>query len=245
LPQLHTLTAFCDSFANGTAAVGFFTDLLPRLRVFRFVGLWWPTKAATAPVAPLPQLEELVWREYSRSPPITQLTGFLGARPTVLHVPFELIAESLPNRGGEPASGFLSRVCELYVTTYIAVSISEVARMLRAAPRLRTFSLRSQGLAGDTSFLTAPACPRHPEFVDYLVHSRLRHLEVTTSSKTFSCDDGCALRLRRTCFPRLREMKVNDVTFSVTPTRLADTTWLMNNQFHSTTTRCSGRAYSF
>jgi hypothetical protein len=59
----------------------------------------------------------------------------------VLRAPYELIAESLPNNGGdlnELASGFLARVCELHLYSYTSVDVSDVARVLHAAPHLRT-----------------------------------------------------------------------------------------------------------
>jgi hypothetical protein len=218
LPRLTTLTAFRYSFASASGvAAGFFTDLLPRLRVFQFDGTW-PAADANSVVAPteplLPQLEELVWREF---PPMAAVfRGFRGARPIVLDAPYELITECLPRGGApyEPARGFLARVCELRFSRDTApLAISDVAHVLRAAPRLRTFRC-PRFLHGDTLFLTASAVPLDSSFVG-LVHPRLRLFELNV---IVSCrgGDGCASRLRRTCFPRLREMKVNDETYFVT-----------------------------
>jgi hypothetical protein len=136
----------------------------------------------------------------------------------VVHAPYDLIAECLPGRNGtpgEPASSFLARVCELHVPRYARVSVSDMAQVLRAAPRLRTLCCTRE-LDGDTSFLAEVARPLHPSFVG-LVHPRLRSLTVSTHVSSSPPDDGCASRLRQTCFPRLRVMKINGETFFVTP----------------------------
>jgi hypothetical protein len=198
------------------SVAGFFTELLPRLRVFHFKGEW-PVAAAesaTAPPAPLPLLEELEWEEQVPKPKV--LCGFLGARPTVLHVPYELINECLT---GDLRSGLLARVCELNVCKLrgfqtsqpgSVFDLSAIGRVLRAAPRLRTFGADPQ-LHGNTSWLTASAAPLHPAFVG-LVHRRLRHLSVNMFGSLLfpPRDDGCASRLRQACFPRLRELEIND-----------------------------------
>jgi hypothetical protein len=94
LPRLHSVIAhrYIDRGANDSAAVaGFFTDLLPRLRVFRFCGNWsMAIDEAVAPAAPLPLLEELEWCDDDDQP--TLLHGFLGARPMMLSAPYELVA---------------------------------------------------------------------------------------------------------------------------------------------------------
>jgi hypothetical protein len=220
LPRRHTLSAVRRSTIHDTAAVaGFFTDLLPRLRVFHFFGMW-PREAATAAVAPLPQLAELYWYEYDSTErmSIPLPPAFLGARPIVLHAPYNLITEFLPGRGGtldDPVSRFLARVRELHLDAYSSVSVSDVARVLRAAPRLCTFMF-TRDLRGDTSFLASLARPLHPSFVG-LVHLRLRCLTINTCVPPPPPDDGCALRLRGTCFPRLRMMRVDGETHFVTP----------------------------
>jgi hypothetical protein len=228
LPRLHTLKAYRHQHLSSTDSAsvsGFFTDLLPRLRVFHFQG-GWPAAAAESATAPLPLLEELVWDEQFPKP--TVLCGFLGARPVVLHVPCELINECLTSSGvapGDPRSGLLARACELRVrdrqsfVTFQPGSvfdIANIARVLRAAPRLRAFAV-DPNLHGDTSWLTASAAPPHPAFVG-LVHPRLRLLSISMfDSAVSSCEDGCALRLRQTCFPRLRELEINRKMFFVEP----------------------------
>jgi hypothetical protein len=218
LPRLHTLTTYGEHVCLDKVA-GFFTDLLPRLRVFHFTGTW-SVEPATSAVAPLPQLQELIWVDHTYSVRIPLPTAFLGARPTVLHAPYELVVKSLPTHGdapGEPASSFLARVCVLHVYTYTPVSVSAVAQVIRAAPRLRTFICALH--PGDMQWITTPTAPLHPAFVG-LVHPRLRYLGVATRVSA-SSGDGCASRLQRTCFPRLLEMKVGDVTFFATPDETA------------------------
>jgi hypothetical protein len=213
LPRLHTLTSYAHE--NAPSATGFFTDLLPRLRVFHFNGDWPPTEPAefVAPLLPLPLLEELIWEDRSRQPAVQ--SGFLGAQPLLLHAPYELIAASLPTHGGEPTLSLLARACELNVSHGATpVGLSDVAQMLRAAPRLRTF--RGQ-LHGSLSSLTAPAAPLDPAFVG-LVHPRLRDFSVVgIPFESFSHDEDCASRLRQTCFPRLQEMALNGRRYFVTP----------------------------
>jgi hypothetical protein len=215
LPKLHTLKAYYDSTANDSASVsGFFTDLLPRLRVLHFWGKWPADAPASATEAPLPELEELVWKTRSGQ---AALRGFLGARPMVLHAPYEsLMAECLADRN--PRRELLARVCELRVLFGRAAPTdpAEIARVLRAAPRLRTLH-DGPLLPADAAWLTSSALPLHPAFVD-LVHPRLRHLSVHISgSAAPSRDDGCAARLRQTCFPWLRELTVDGETIFVTP----------------------------
>jgi hypothetical protein len=217
LPRLHTLHA-CGSMKDrdGTAVAGFFTDLLPRLRVLHFVGTWPMEDAEPVVVAPtpppLPQLKELVWDERSAQPQV--LSRFLGARPTVLHAPFDLIAECLPGRGGAEgelaSSSFLTRVRKLRVFQG-PFDLSDVARILRAAPQLRTLRT-DRVLLSDRS---PPATPLDLPFMG-LVHPHLRCLAVSTRVPS-PRNDGCATQLRRTCFPRLREMRVDDETYFVTP----------------------------
>jgi hypothetical protein len=219
LPRLHTLTMYGNlSGENAPSVAGFFTDLLPRLRVFHFNGKFPPSEAANfvAPPAPLPLLEELVWQDRTRQP--TLYRGFLGARPLLLHAPYELIAEGLPGRPGalvEPTLNLLVRACELWVSGGATpVGLSDVAQMLRAAPRLRLFSGQ---LHGSLASLTAPAAPLDPAFVG-LVHSRLRNFTVRSFPRDNSShDEGCASRLRQACFPRLREMAVSGNIFLATP----------------------------
>jgi hypothetical protein len=230
LPLLHTLTAHYRDSSSGRgftgtddAAIvaGFFTDLLPRLRVLRFVGKW-PATAATAESAPrtapppLPLLEVLEWRDVSHPPQSAVLRGFLGARPTFLSAPNELIAECMNERdsSGESAgSNLLTGVCNLRVGVVgPRIDFSAAARVLRVAPQLRTFTV---SVFSDTSWLTTSDAPLVPAFVG-LVHPRLRYFIVQPRFPPRSSDERCASRLRRTCFPRLQELAVASKTFFAT-----------------------------
>jgi hypothetical protein len=223
LPRLHTLTALRLFPGDDPASTsGFFTDLLPRLRVFHFKGNWsdefseCPSLAPTAPPPPLPLLEDLAWDE--RFPPRTVLHRFLGAQPTMMTVPYDLIAECLAEAHGDDDSesdaassnkSFLARVCNLFLLgdTGTHIDLSNVAQMLRAAPQMRTLTI-GPTLRGDTSCLTASVAPLHPAFVG-LVHPRLRQLGANvTSDGVSSRDELSAMRLQRACFPRLRSMRV-------------------------------------
>jgi hypothetical protein len=235
LPRLHTLSA-TSSPADSAAVAGFFTDLLPQLRVFRFRGRW-PAPAAeeaavtpTAPPPPLPLLKELEWHEFHSTNHLAQptvLRGFLGARPTVLSAPYDLIAECLQGRvAGAPddlASNLLTRVCDLQVLLSAVTASFDVTAMsqaLLAAPQLRAFGMltivqTATHVHGDTSWLTSSAAPLPQAFVG-LVHPRLRYVDVELPpGRPPPRDVGCAARLRRICFPRLRELRVNDETFFV------------------------------
>jgi hypothetical protein len=240
LPRLRTLTTRFNRDARddsaSAAVTGFFTDLLPRLRVFHFWGTWPVTPGAEtasvvapppAPALPLPLLEELVWHELN--PRMTVLREFLGARPTILACPYELIAECRladvdagSRGGGTPSSGavdgttLLTRVCRLVVFGVNPLDLADVAHVLKGAPQLRAFST-ARRLSGDTKWLTMSTARLNPAFVG-LVHPKLRHLAVGTVSHVAAakCDADCATRLRRTCFPRLQGIEVNGAAFFVT-----------------------------
>jgi hypothetical protein len=226
LPRLHTLTANSYGFL-ASSVTGFFTDLLPRLRVFHFHGNW-PVEteepvAVTAP--PLPLLEELDWQA-ELSPQPTVFRRFFGARPLVLRAYYERIVECLPDGGrgasDDPANGLLIRACEVLIYPGSdPLDLREVARVLRAAPRLRSFDFTGQ-IRGDTSWLTASSAPIHSAFAG-LVHRRLRYFSLTNvalSVPFYHADDdddddhGWASRLRRTCFPRLHRLQVNPGSFA-------------------------------
>jgi hypothetical protein len=187
--------------------------------VFRFDGKW-PAAAASvaASSAPLPLLEELVWRDGSAHP--TMFREFLGARPIVLRASGKLIVQCVSGRGGaagEPESGdFLTRLRELdglHDTT--PLDVTDIARVLRSAPWLRAFCW-SNNLRGDSSFLTAFDTRLVAAFEGF-VHLRLRRFEVNTPKSYLECDEDCASRLRQTCLPRLQELEANGRTFFITP----------------------------
>jgi hypothetical protein len=109
LPKLHTLKALSPTEEPARAA-GFFTDLLPRLRVFDFRGRWPEAQEQPASiVAPLPLLEELVWNASWGIAP----REFLGAQPTVLHAPLTLVSQRWLS--AVEAASFLARVCDLFI----------------------------------------------------------------------------------------------------------------------------------
>jgi hypothetical protein len=201
--------------------------------VFHFGGLWpKETEEPTAMTAPpLPLLEVLEWWA-ERSPQPTVFRRFFGARPVVLRAPYGRIVECLPPRAAvaasaaPPNSSLLTRVCEVQIYDGSGpLDLDEVARVLRAAPQLRTFHLNEQ-LRGKTSWLTTSAVPIGPAFAG-LVHPRLRYfwLPNVRLPPVYGDDDkddeDCAPRLRRICFPRLREMQVNSKKYVVTPAPVA------------------------
>jgi hypothetical protein len=109
----------------------------------------------------------------------------------------------------------LVRVRELRAFRNIApLAASDMARVLHAAPHLRTFFVQEE-IFGDPAWFTAPAHPLHPAFVG-LVHPRLRHFGVNMPIASLRGDD-CMSRLRQTCFPALRELEVSAERFFVTP----------------------------
>jgi hypothetical protein len=233
LPRLHSLKAYHYYRAGdaSSSVAGFFTDLLPRLRVFNFRGCWpmppaGPDAASTILPLPLPLLEELTWCGNVTDPAFFR--WFHEAQPLLLHAPYELLAECVPGRDGGPtetAPSLLSHVSELrllYAAT--PLNVSDVGSILRAAPRLCRFSMDQQ-LHGDTLWLAASAtAPLHPAFIGF-VHHRLRYFSVGSSGRAElsapppspHCANECASRLRRTCFPRLREMEINGETFFAAP----------------------------
>jgi hypothetical protein len=215
LPRLHTLTAYgCNS---AVAVAGFFTDLLPRLRVFHFDGQW-PVEGEEidALIPPsLPLLEELVWVQTDLQP--TVFRRFVGARPIKLRAAYKLIIDIIRwslLEGDAPECSMFASLCELHalkIFPYFPVSISSVVRVLRAAPQLQTFRVDPY-LGGDTLWLTASNAPLDAAVVG-LVHPRLQHFSVNARI-SLSRDASCASRLRQVCFPALRVLKVGRGTFS-------------------------------
>jgi hypothetical protein len=227
LPRLHTLDAFTSGdTCPSSAAAEFFADLLPRLRSFRFTGCW-PGQARTAattslnatatpPLQDLPLLRELVLNcgDAGLDPDVAR--GFLGAEPVVLRLPDTLLHALLGNVDGLPTASsttdagtrvvtradFLCRVRNLTLLTSTygpCVCPSGLARVLRAAPRLQ--ALTATRVEDDFLFAARP-----PE---ELVHPLLRSVDVLWSlgtSKRLRSDS--VARLRRLCFPRLRQLTV-------------------------------------
>jgi hypothetical protein len=221
LPQLHSLTASVRTRSVPADVAGFFPDLLPAgvplqgtLACGSRCRVRCPSHAATPAAA-------IGGAGVVSTAGLAALRGFHGAQPSVMHVPFELITKRLPGGVGAPLnarSSLLARVRHLYIRMGAAlITQSDVARVLRAAPRLHTFRL-DRLLRGETSWLTVSAASTSspdPAFAG-VVHPRLRHLELSLGVAT--SDEDCASRLWQTCLPRLREVTVNGETFFVTPT---------------------------
>jgi hypothetical protein len=219
LPKLHTLKVF--GYCNDpTEATLFCTDLLPRLRVFHFEGTWPDVQERPAtPVAPLPLLEELVWdvSQYESAAP----RELLGAQPTVLHAPYDLISQCWIG-GADASADLLARVCELrLMPPYDADPLdpTDVARLLRAAPQLGKFHV-AHCVQGDASWL-APTAFTQP--FEELIHPRLREFGITfdedgdSDPEATPPDAEWVTHLRRRHFPRLRELAVGDSACFVTP----------------------------
>jgi hypothetical protein len=237
LPRLHTLTASCPTYGDVAHAsvAGFFEDLLPRLRVFHFCGRW-PAAGdddmSTIAAPPLPLLQDLVWDALV---PTTTLREFLRAQPTLLHIPYEFLCVDCPTTvdGGvlvdTTISGFLARVCEFHIlsssdsSTHSPLAPADVARILQAAPQLRTFRINGRvRFDTTTSWLTPTAAASDTldaAAFEWPTHDRLRCFSLQLAGTAASCepDAECAARLRRLHFPRLRELTVGDARYFVPP----------------------------
>jgi hypothetical protein len=220
LQKLHTLKAFgqCEDPAR---VAGFFTDLLPRLQVFHFEGTWPAPQGSTSTVAPLPLLQELVWGQSFGLREIIAPREFLGAQPTVLRAPYALVSQcwlGMVDLGMvDETVNFLARVSELHITAAFnsrALDPSDVARVLRAAPMLKTFHIACF-VHGDASWL-APTAPTHPAF-EGLVHPRLREFAVPYADAQGASGVEWVAYLRQRHFPRLRKLIVGDDASFVTP----------------------------
>jgi hypothetical protein len=203
LPRLHTLDAvFRHSPEDPLGAVaGFFDVLLPRLRAFRFFGEW-PGQARPegSQPAPLPQLQVLQWIGHCS---FGVAFGFMGAQPALMRATPAMVGFLMNDAGlDEAAPRPLARVRELALVQGVAPDGPAVARLLRAAPHLRTFVVDLVRSGGRTSAVTSDAA-----FVG-LVHPRLRQLRLTRSHD-FPLPAGSAPRLRELHFPRLRQMTVD------------------------------------
>jgi hypothetical protein len=192
--------------------------------------------------APLPFLEELVWnvRGGSRAPVPPQ---FLGALPTSLHATYNLIAKYVGggNCGGGGASGGptsnpFARVRDLRIVDINddnngpipvpgdPLDPSDVMRILQAAPQLRTFHTARAVRGFDVWFAAATTAPTTaaaaecPRIFGAFVHARLRYFHLPCAAAWCYGDDcGCAWRLQRQHFPRLRQVVIDENVFSVTP----------------------------
>jgi hypothetical protein len=217
LPKLHTLEAVVgiEGFdASPTTVKGFFELLVPRLRVLSFATfapVWSEEEYAPSDEPPpaLPLLRDLSWHD--RDAPVELARRFMGARPLELDMSHAAIADwlaavKMTGAGREGPCAQLSGVRGLNIRG--ALSSSEIARVLRVAPQLRRFVTYSNGIPFwlvDTSGRALSGS----------THPRLRIIEVRqyADSDTDEWDEDdaqllppidCALRLRRSHFPRLQ-----------------------------------------
>jgi hypothetical protein len=204
LPRLHTLDVFSYGNISSASAVWFFEDLLPRLRSFHFTGTWPRQGAATtttiaAPPQDLPLLRELVLD--CRTVDLEIARGFTGAQPVLLRVPSvtavclsDANATTTDAAHGPPPTGLLSLVRNLTLMGSIDGPF-DAARVLRAAPQLRTFT--AIGMEGD--FLLAAG----PEGFTGLVCPWLHSIDV---GAWHNIPADCVMRLRQLYFPRLQRL---------------------------------------
>jgi hypothetical protein len=212
LPRLHTLVASIHpsygNYARPAAVCGFFEKLLPRLRSFRFYGIW--PKAPLAAIdnfesrngeRRLPRLEELAWDCSSADVEVGR--EFLGAQPMLLLAPHAIIVDWIVTAaaGGGFGGGFpLAQVRDLTLTTGLPEA-ADVAQVLRAALQLRRLSA-SIKLCGGYLWASDAA-------FEGVTHPHLRSLCITVARNAAPPCDDCAALLRQLHFPQLRSLTVN------------------------------------
>jgi hypothetical protein len=207
LPRLRTLTAVIrlDDTPSGVVA-GFFEDLLPRLRVFHFTGEWPSSRKDDATgilgYQPLPLLQELVWHSYESE----ATRRFIGAQPVTIHTSHEVIADWLAVADDDTVDRKVTDrplTCVRDLRVVGSFDSSDVARMLREAPQLRSIAVvRFQG----TPFWSTLAGPQ-PDAVAP-THARVRSIVIEMAADDTSPPSVDAeARLRERDFPRLRELK--------------------------------------
>jgi hypothetical protein len=206
------------------AVAGFFDDLLPRLQVLQYIGLWpqdlqSKDAASLSTPLPLPHLRTLKLKGFgSHAPP---WTWFMGARPLDLCTDDTMIERWLPPEDGDgDAAAAANRAvfCPLASVRTLQVSVrapilltpTNVARLLRAAPHLEMLIVYAYGVDVDDFWLSNPA------FCD-LVHLRLRHIRVSGLSFTTLRTSDCIRRLRQRHFPRLKGVASDGCEYFVTP----------------------------
>jgi hypothetical protein len=238
LPRLHTLTAYMVSSDPIPIActAGFCEDLLPRLRVFGFEGVWlWDQVHASADgdgaaQRALPLLRELSWAPWQTTP-----KAFLGGQPLRLQVSRKMVASwideaerasSVATADATAFHGPLARVQQLRITSpkystsvHRSNGAVDMARLLRAAPQLRAISTHEW--PDDDMYWCKLTAPADPAFAG-LVHPRLRSIEVRDRGYV-SRRSGAAVapdvaqQLRRGHFPRLRSLKLKGVEYFGNP----------------------------
>jgi hypothetical protein len=208
LPHLHTLDASSDSKTLAAAVDGFFEDLLPRLRVFRFRGCW-PARGRvltlkSPPPVHLP-LQELVWHSQDVEPSL--MRGFKGATPSVLHVPYHMVSAcSLNGDDTDARCELLTRVRDLSLRCLL--NPSQAISALRAAPQLRKFA--APDLIGDF-FWQACDEPSLPRWLEGLAHRRLRSIDLEYGR--VEPPEDCVTRLQQLLFPRLESVFIRGTLY--------------------------------
>jgi hypothetical protein len=211
LPRLHSLAAFSDSNTLPAAVDGFFEDLLPRLRSFRFRGCW-PARnrilTLRAPPGVHLPLQELVWNSRDGAPSL--MRGFSSARPSVLHVPYHMVKYCFVDGDTDDAQcELLTRVRDLSLRWLS--DPSNAMRVLHAAPQLRKFT--APDLTGDFLWQACDERPR-PQIVrrlEGLFHPRLRSIDLRYGDADPPA--GCMARLRQLLFPRLQSVFIRGKLF--------------------------------
>jgi hypothetical protein len=210
LPRLHTLDVACDSRPAPTAVDGFFEDLLPRLRVFRFRGKWPVENCALVRKTPhtvnLP-LHELVWSSRDCEPSV--MRGFWGAQPLLLHVPYHMVNACFLDCDADAQCELLTRVRDLSLRWL--TDPSHAISVLRAAPQLRKFT--ASDLSGDFLWQACGEQPRPhlTQRLEGLLHPKLRSIrlkDVDTEPPV-----GCVTRLQQLLFPRLQSVSICGTLF--------------------------------
>jgi hypothetical protein len=232
LPRLHTLTTYTDSPDPLPIACvdGFCEDLLPRLRVFAFEGVWPSDQShasgeGAAPRA-LPLLQELSWAPLRTAP-----EAFMGGQPLKLEASHQMLApwieaaersSSVATAGSTAFQSPLARLRQLQITGPPQVmgsnGVVDMDRLLRAAPQLR--GILTEEWPDDDMYWCKLAAPADPAFGG-LVHPWLRSIEVVQLPDMRSCvapvAPDFAKQLRQGHFPRLRSLRLNGVDYFDNP----------------------------
>jgi hypothetical protein len=219
LPRLHTLHLDHRDDRDESELVGFFDELLPRLRSFRLEGLWPEPSDETemVNVPALPLLEDLKW--YSWRVPLPR--QLMRARPSTLDVTdMDLVAwlEAADGATADSPTATSPLACVQALTLrrgMMPPEATSMARLLRLAPRLRQFTFDARRCQHALWVLSDAFTPE-PPFVG-LVHPRLRHFVVINWERHVDVPvpRGCGARLRQRHFPRLRRLTVDDEDYPV------------------------------
>jgi hypothetical protein len=116
----------------------------------------------------------------------------------------------------DETANYLARVSDLHITTAynvrgLELEPSDVARVLRTAPQLKTFHI-ARFVHGDAPSWLAPAALTHPA-LEGLVHPRLREFAVSRGGaqgapQSTPLSVEWVAHLRQRYFPRLRALVI-------------------------------------